>query len=184
MLAGQKRLSTHCWTMKRLSCASWTTCEKWLGDKWKKCQPCPQHSLLRSIGWRVAFGAKLDHNAIQFSLRRRHYELCDPWDLLHDPFVVVAHFLARSGCPLIAPRHMLVSRRGRSMRRGNASRLRRSEWVSLAKSKAAPSRSSIAGRKDMPFSIGIFIAVASRLASSLKRPRGPGAAAIQKLGCC
>jgi hypothetical protein len=63
MQAGQKRLSTHCWTMKRLSCASWTTCEKWLGDKWKKCQPCPQHSLLRSIGWRVAIGAKLDHNA-------------------------------------------------------------------------------------------------------------------------
>ena len=26
-------------------------------------QPCPQHSLLTSIGWRVAIGAKRDHNA-------------------------------------------------------------------------------------------------------------------------
>ena len=37
MQVRQKRLSTHCWTMKRVSCASWTTCEKWLGDKLEEC---------------------------------------------------------------------------------------------------------------------------------------------------
>jgi hypothetical protein len=63
MQARQKRLSTHCWTMKRVSCASWTTCEKWPGDKLEECQLCPQHSLLTSIGWRAAIGAKRDHNA-------------------------------------------------------------------------------------------------------------------------
>ena len=47
--ARPKRLSMRCWTMKRLSCASWTTCEGGWATSRKKCHRCPQHSLLRLL---------------------------------------------------------------------------------------------------------------------------------------
>jgi hypothetical protein len=70
MQARQKRLSTHCWTMKSLKVRILDYLRKWLGDKLEEMPPCAQHSLLTSIGWRVAIGAKRDHFGPRF-LRTR-----------------------------------------------------------------------------------------------------------------